>query len=172
MCLFAVNDQNSGADLVAVLQDRLVHKGQASDGVPTLIGVEGALVIGSALVILAVILDEERQILGHGQFDATAAAGIFALLILGGSQVVQSGLFLIALCFTVLRVKITVGVDAGHVVHGGNDRRLDAGIERRDIQRHTAPSANADDTDAVGIDPIVAGQVIDRRLKILGVDIR
>ena len=51
--LIAVDHQNGGADLVGVLQDRLIHKGQTADRVPAVVGVERALMIGSALVILA-----------------------------------------------------------------------------------------------------------------------
>ena len=62
--------------------------------------------IGSALVVFTVILDEEGHIVGNGQIHATAAAGVFALCVLSGTQIVQRDLMLVAFFLAVFAVKM------------------------------------------------------------------
>ena len=61
--LLAVHHKYSASDLVAVFQDRLVHKGHLSDRIPAFIGVQRPRVIGSAFIIFAVIFDIEGGVL-------------------------------------------------------------------------------------------------------------
>ena len=85
-----MNDKDGGADLIGVLEDGLVQEGHGADGVPALVGVQGAGVVGPALVILAVILHEKGNVLRHRQGQTAAGATIITATVDGGSGGVVS----------------------------------------------------------------------------------
>ena len=72
--LLAVHHKYSAADLVAVFQDRLVHKGHLADRIPTLIGVQRPRMICSAFIIFTVIFDIEGDILLYSSVLAALSA--------------------------------------------------------------------------------------------------
>ena len=129
------------------------------------------MVAPRGLVIGVVVFHKGGGVLRQRVHHAAAqsvCAGLVVLQPLG----VQRRLFAVAGFLAVLRVKIAVGVDAGHVVHGDRHRRFDAGIQRGGVQGQAAPAADAQDADPVRIHVLPQGEVVHRRLEILGVDVR
>ena len=128
------------------------------------------MVAARCLVVIIIILDEERRILRQRIDDPTAELVSAALQILE-TLCAHGRLLGIAGVLAVLGIEIALGVHTGHVVHGGGDRRLDAGVERGGVERHPAPAADADDADALRVDPLVQRQEIHRRHEVLGIDV-
>ena len=65
---------------------------------------------------------------------------------------VHSLLSLLKAClFRILAVKVAVGSHTSHVVHGHSGGSFDAGVNGCGIDRHTAPAADTDDTDMLGV---------------------
>ena len=155
MCLVAMHDHDSGADLVAVLQDRHIDERHAADLVPSAVRVEGARVIPSlGLVVGVIVLDKVGRVLGQRVNDAAAErirTGLEILDTLG----IQRLLHRIALFLAVIGVEISLCVHSCHIVHGRGDRRLDAGVQRRRVERHAAPAADTEDTDPLGVDVLL-----------------
>ena len=69
-------------------------------------------------------------------------------------------------------VKIAVGGDTAHVVHGRGDRRLYASVDSGRIDCHAAPAANSDDADAFRINIVACREEIYGCHEIFGIDIR
>ncbi|MNR02890.1 hypothetical protein D3C85_1187600 [compost metagenome] len=68
-------------------------------------------------------------------------------------------------------VVVALGHDAGHVVHGAGDNCLDALVQGHGIQRHTAPTANANDANPFAINGGLQAESINCRAYVLGVDV-
>ncbi len=167
-----MHHQHRAADLVDVLQDRLVQEGHAADDVPAVVGVQGTgMVAARGLVVVVVVLDEERRVVRKRVHHA-AGQRVCAAAVVRGPLRVQRPLLLVSRVGGVLRVEVAFGVDAGHVVHRGCHGRLDAGVQCGGVQRHAAPTADADDADAFRIHVLLHGQEVDGRLEVLGVDVR
>lgn len=172
MGLLTVHHQHRAADLVDVPQNRLVQERHASDHVPSAIGVQGTgMVAAWGLVIVVVILDEERGVI-RKRVDHAAGQRICPTAVVRDALRVQRPLLLVTGVGGILRVEVTLGIDAGHVVHRGCHGRLDAGVQCGRVQRHAAPTADADGADAFRIHVLLHGQEVDGCLEVLGVDVR
>ena len=64
------------ADLTAVFQNRLVHKGLTAGHIPAVVGVQAPCMIGTAFIVFAVILYEERRIVRRRQGHTAAGTHI------------------------------------------------------------------------------------------------
>ena len=170
--LLSVDDKDSVADLIGVLEDGLIQEGHGADGVPALVGVERAGVVGPALVVLAVILHIEGNVLRHRQGQTAAGAAIVTATVDGGSGGAVSFPGLMAGRLAVRLVKVALGGDAAHVVHGGDHGGLDAGVDGRRVQGQAAPAADTQDADALRVHIVLDGEEVHRRLEVLGVDVR
>ena len=128
MSLFSVHDQHRAADFIAVPENRLIHKGHTADDIPSSVGIQRtSMITALCLVVIMIIFHKERRVLRYGIHHA-AARRIISVSVIFDSLRVQSFFLLIAGGFTVFSVEISVGIDSGHVVHGGNHRSLDSGI--------------------------------------------
>ncbi len=68
-------------------------------------------------------------------------------------------------------VKVSIGIDASHIIHGGGNCSLDSRVVGGSIDGKTAPTADAQDSDAVGIDKFVGGEIIHCGTEILCVQV-
>ena len=59
-----------------------------------------------------------------------------------------------------------------HVIHHAGGDRLHAGVHGCCVERHTAPAADAENTNAVTINLFLQTEEVHRRAKVFGVDIR
>ena len=112
------------------------------------------MVATGRLVIGMIVLDEPggvvRKRIDHAA-GPLVGTGAIVLSALGGPGLplsVAGGLIIGA-------AKVTLTRHAGHIIHGGSNRCFDPGIQRRCIDGHSAPAADADDADALGIHPFV-----------------
>lgn len=128
------------------------------------------MITAFGLVIIIVIFHKERRILGE-HLRYAAGFGISAVLIVSGPLGVQFLTGFVA-AVGVHAVKITVGHNPGHIVHGAGHRSLMRGVAGRCVQGHAAPAADTDDADAACIHVVPGGKKIYRRGKIFGVNIR
>ena len=63
MGVLAMNQENSAADLIRVLEDRLVDEGLTADHVPAAVGIQGAgMIAPRGLVVVVVVLYKERRV--------------------------------------------------------------------------------------------------------------
>ena len=129
------------------------------------------MVATGRLVIGVIVLDEPGGIV-RKRIDHTAGTlvgtGAIVFGALGGPGLplgVAGGLIIGA-------AKVSFARHAGHVIHGGCDGCLDPGIQRRRIDGHAAPPANADDADALGIYHFVGRKEIHGRQEVLRIDVR
>ena len=128
------------------------------------------MIAALCLVVSVVILHEERRII-RKRIDDTAGLGIRIILVVFCSLFVQSLPHFISVIRRHL-VKVSVGRDAEHIIHGRSDCRLDSCIHGSCIESHTAPSADAEDADAVRIDIVSCGEEIYGSREIFRIDIR
>ena len=118
-----------------------------------------------------IICYKERRILRKRIDDATAQR-IAAIFIIRESLGVHGFLLGVSCVCGILTVKISVGIDAGHIIHGGGNRCLNTGIQRCCVEGEASPAADTDDADTLRVNIFLYGKEIHRRLKILRVDIR
>ena len=118
-----------------------------------------------------VVLDELRRV-GRERVDDATGAFRLASLQIDEALGVHRLAFRLSCCGGVLGVVVAVGDDARHVVHRGGDGRLDARVDSRRVDGKSAPPADAENADPVRINVVAADEVIDRRLKVLGVNVR
>ena len=172
MGLFPVDQQDRAADLARIGQQGHVQEGQGRGGVPGTVGIDGTgMEAALGLVIVEVILDElrlvARQGIGQargGRCDAAGACVPGALRVqLPAQRVAGLGIH---------GVKIAVGRDAAHVVHGDGHGGLDAGIHGGGVQAHAAEAADADDADARRIHRVQRGEEVHRSAEVFGIDVR
>ena len=122
-------------------------------------------------IIIVIICHIERCVL-RKWINNPAAQRIAAIFVINKPLGVHS-LFLRVPCISrIIRIKISVGIDTGHIVYGGSNRRLDAGIQRRRIEGQASPAADADNADTLRVNIFLHGKEIHRRLEILCIDIR
>ena len=80
--VFTMYDQHRAANLITVLQDRLVQEGHRAYSVPAVIGVQGTRMVTTIrLIIIVVVLYEQRRILWQG-IDYAAAELIYTIFII------------------------------------------------------------------------------------------
>ena len=96
------------------------------------------MIAASRLVIVVIIFDIERRVLWHFCCHA-AAQGMSAIPAVFDTLGIERLFLFIPGCFTVLCIKIAIGVHTGHIIHGGGHRGLDPGIEGSGIQGHPSP---------------------------------
>ena len=107
-----MDDEDRAADLIAVLQDRLIDKALAADNIPTAVGVQGTgMVAASGLIIIIVILNEERCVFRQ-RIDDAASQLILTVLQVFKPLSTQSCFRLVARFFAVCRVKISLSIFA------------------------------------------------------------
>ena len=113
-----MDNQDRAADLINVLQDRLIQKGHTSGHVPSAIGVQRSGMISSlCLIVVIVIFDKTRRVLRQRVCHAAAARVLSVFIVLHTLRVQHPALF-IAGVRGIFRVKIAFRVDAGHIIHG------------------------------------------------------
>ena len=128
------------------------------------------MVASGRFVIGIIVLHEEGRVLRQ-RIHYTAAKLIASAAVIHDTLSVQclaggiSGILIHG-------VKVAVGIDAAHIVHGHGSSGLHTGIDRRCVQRETTPTTDADDTNTLRINSVVQRQEIHRRLEILRIDIR
>ena len=170
--LVAMDQQHGAADLATVREDGLVQEGLATRHVPAAIRVQRTgMVAAGSLVVVIVVLHEERGI-GRKRIDHAAGELVGTGLIVGGTLGAHGSPFPVPGLLVVLGIEIAVGVDPRHVVHGGGDRGLDAGVQRGGVQGHASPAADTDDADAPGVDGFLHRKEIHCRHEVLRVDVR
>ena len=128
------------------------------------------MIPAAGLVIIVVVFHEERRVIRQG-IDHAASEFVFAGLKVCEPLCAHGFLRLVAGFLAVGGVEVSLRVHAGHVVHRGSDRGFDAGIEGCSIDRHAAPAADADDTDAVRIGLLMQGKKIHRGHEVFGIDV-
>ena len=150
---------------------RHVHKGHGANLVPAAVGIQAARMIASGgLVIRMIILNEKRSVLRQ-RIHHTASQLIASPAVICNALGIECLTGSIA-CILIHGIKIPIGIHAAHVIHGHGGSRLHTGVNRRCVQGKSAPAADPDDADAFRIHIVLHGEEIDRRLKILRVDIR
>ena len=122
-------------------------------------------------VVGIIVLYKLRRILRQ-RIDHATRQRIGAVFIVLGALCVQRFSFFKACLLRILTVKVAVGSYTGHIVHGHSRSRLDAGIDGGGIDRHTAPAADTNDTDALRVHILLHGEEVYRCAEILGVDVR
>ena len=170
--LFAVDDEHRVTDFVGVCEKLGVHERGACGGGPALVAVEGALVVAAwGLVVGVVILDKVRSVVRERVND-TAGQVVRAVLEVLGALGHQSLAGLVAGVGVVCGIEVAVCGYAAHVVHGGCNRRLDAGVNAGGVDRHAAPAANADDADSFRVNVVAGREKVHGRHEVFGVDVR
>ena len=122
-------------------------------------------------VVIVIVLYEIGCIVWK-RVDHTAAQGVFTGFQISKTLGAHGRFFLVTGLLAVFRIKISFGIDAGHVIHGGGYGRLDACIQCSGVECHAAPAADADDADAGRIDLIAEGKKVYGSHKIFRVDVR
>ena len=172
MGLFPVDQQDRAADLARIGQQRHVQEGQGRGGVPGTVGVDGTgMEAAPGLVIIEVILDELRLVARQGLGQARGGRCDAAGTCVPGALCVQLLAQRVA-GLGIHGVKIAVGRDAAHVVHGDGHGGLDAGIHGGGVQAHAAKTADADDADALRIHRVQRGEEVHRGAEVFGIDVR
>ena len=105
------------------------------------------------------------------RIDHTACQRIGSVFVILGALRIQRLPLFKACLLGILCVKIAVGGHTGHVVHSHGGGRLDARVDGRGVDRHTAPAADADDADTRRGNVILHRQKIHRCAEILGIDV-
>ena len=122
-------------------------------------------------VVIVIVLYEIGCIVWK-RVDHTAAQGVFTGFQISKTLGAHGRFFLVTGLLAVFRIKISFGIDAGHVIHGGGYGCLDASIQRSGVECHTAPAADADDADTSGINLIAKGEKVYGSHKVFRVDVR
>ena len=128
------------------------------------------MIAARRLIVCVIVLHKLRRIVRQ-RIDHAACQSIAAGFIVLGSLGVH-GLFLFKTrLLGIFCIKIAVGSDTGHIVHGHGSGRLDAGVLRGGVDSHPAPAADADDTDTLRVDVLLHGKEVHGGAEILCVDI-
>ena len=128
------------------------------------------MIAAFCFVVIVIIFYKKRRICRERVCYA-AAKFISAGFVIFGALCVQRLAFGVARIAAVFGVEITVCVHARHIIHGACYCSFNAGIQRGGVQCHSAPAANADNADFIGVNHFICCKVIYRCLKILGVNI-
>ena len=167
-----MDNEHGSLDFAGHVQQGLVHEGHGADDIPTVVRVAAALVVPTGrLVIGVIVLDEPgcivRKRIHHaaGTLVGTAAI-VFSALRGPGLPLGVAGSLIIG------AAKVALARHAGHVIHGGCDGCLNAGVKRSCVDGHASPAADADDADAPGICQFVGGKEIHGRQEVLRIDVR
>ena len=117
------------------------------------------------------ILHKLRRVF-RKRIDHAAGKRVISVFIILSTLFIHGRLFFITGICGILTVKVAVGVDTGHILHGHGCGGLDAGVLYGCIERHTAPTADAEDPDARRVCIVLYGQKIHRSAEIFDVDVR
>ena len=111
---------------------RLIHERHAAGDIPSIVGVEGTGVIAAiCLVIVIVGSPSRRTARPPEEIDRIAAERIFSAPVIRRTLRIQDFFLLIAPFFAVLRIKVSICADAGHVVYRDRCRCFNTGIESK-----------------------------------------
>ena len=148
MSFFAVYHEDGTADFIAVSQNRHIEIGLITGHIPAQSLTLGTRVKSSfsAAVIGNIILYKLGSI-SRRNIRPCAGCGVETVFIIFCPLQTHGFAFFITGFFVVFFIKIAVGKNTGHVIHGGSKRGFNADIQCRGIESHTAESANADDPD-------------------------
>ena len=150
MRLLTVDNQDRVANLGAIREYRHIHERKRGGLVPSPVGVERTLVVAPLrLIVSVVVLDKPRGIVGQGVGETARQSVRTVAVVLRALGIQLLAEFVAGIL--VHRIEVAVGIHPAHVVHRGSNRRLDARIDSRRIQRHASPAADAEDTDALRI---------------------
>ena len=163
--LFAVDDKHGILDFIRTAHQWEVDERDGFRRIPSLVGVERTFVITVRSLVVGMVVLEElrsigRQFVGHAatRLRETVTEVLCALHCqFLAERVAGFG--------AVVGIEIAVGIDATHVVHRRSDCRLDARVCGSGIDGQSAPAADADDTDLLGIDFVIGRKKIDSSRK-------
>ena len=169
--IFAVDEEDWRLDIGGVFEHRRVEEIEFGSGIESVRGIERAFVVAARrFVVVVVVFDELRCIVGQWVYDAADAlvgavfgveCALLGVLIADGVSAFKRE----------CRVEVAVRSDAMHIVHGGGDDGFNARIHGSGIEGESAPAANAEDADFIGIDVVARDEVIDGGAEIFGADI-
>ena len=128
------------------------------------------MVASGRLIVGVIVLYKLRCVLRQ-RIDYAARQRIAAVFIVLGALCIHCFSLLKACLLRILAVKVAVGSHTGHVVHGHGSGRFNAGVNGGGIDRHTAPAADTDDTDALRVNILLHGEKVHRCAEILSVDV-
>ena len=163
--------QHGTADFVGVVQNGHVDKGQGRGHIPAVVGVEGPLGVPPlGLVVVVVVLEEEGGVLGQ-RVHHTPGPGVGAGLVVLGALGVEGLFHLVPGVGAVGGIKVALGVDPAHVIHGGGDRGFDAGVHGGGVEGHAAKAADTQNADLLPVHKVPGGQKVHGGGEVLGVDV-
>ena len=122
------------------------------------------------LVIGEIVLHILRGIVSH-HIGQTTGEFIRAVTVIHCALGVQLTAQFVACVDIVSGIEIAVSRDTAHVVHRGGNGSLDARVDGRRIDRHTTPTADAEDTYPLRIHVVTGRKVVHCRAEILGINI-
>ena len=128
------------------------------------------MVAARGLVVVVVVPDKGGRVLRQG-VDHAARPGITAALVVGRPLGVECRALFVARLLAVLRVKIPLGIDPAHVIHGRGNGGAHPGVKGCRIECHAAPAANAEQADFILVHVFAHQKKVNGRLKVLGVDV-
>lgn len=117
------------------------------------------MIAAFGLVVVMILADKERHIVGHG-FHHAAVTLIISVCVILRALLIQGLAELIARLRIIVGVEIAVGIHAAHVIHCGSDGRLDARVVGGCIQGEASPAADAENADTLGVHIGACQQVI------------
>ena len=127
------------------------------------------MIAALGLVVVEVVLDELRRI--GGEFIGYAARKVVSAGAIVCRPFFCKCLTKLVATFGIKRIKVTVDGYATHVVHGRSNGGLDADVDSGGVDRHAAPTADAENADFVRIDVLSCGEIVDSGRKIFSVDV-
>ena len=129
------------------------------------------MVASRSLVVGVIVRHKLRRVIGQ-LIDHAARQRVAVIFIVLGALRVQRFTLFKARLLRILGVKIAVCDHAGHVVHRHSSSSLDTGVDGCGVDCHAAPTADADDADALRINAFLHRKEIHRCAEVLGVDVR
>ena len=154
-------------NLIGIVQETGIGISLGAYRTPTVIGIATAdMIATSCLVIVVIVLHKLWGILRQ-RIDNTAShrCGIFQTLFTHGLTSLITSLLII------VGIEIAITTHTCHVVHRRRYSCFDTGVGSGCIKGNTTPSANTDDTDALGIYIRLLGKEVNGSHEILGIDI-
>lgn len=169
--VLAVDDKHRAFDFVGIGEQLCVQERCCGLHRPAAVRVERAFMVAARrLVVGVVVLDELGRVLGK-RIDDSACERVCSCGEVLGALCRKRAAEVLPGLRAVVRVEVAVRGVAGEVVHCGGDRSLDSRVDCRRVDRHAAPAADSDDADFLRVDVLLDGKEVNRRLKVLGVDV-
>lgn len=129
MGLFAVDEKDGAADFTGVGHYRHVQEGEGRGDIPAAVGVEGTAVVATGSLVIGVIVFYELWGIFRKRIHDTSCEGVCAVPVVLGALGIQLDAQVMTGVGGVCRIEVAVGSDAAHVIHGGSDGGLDAGVD-------------------------------------------